>query len=89
MFLIISLSESVGKKPPDEIIVMLKFMLSKSLMPENKKTRKINADKEMIKLAANELQSAVDKMRKKKYNPNIPAKVKKNIRYHYFSVGRD
>ena len=49
----------------------------------------INADKEMIKLAANELQSAVDKMRKKKYNPNIPAKVKKNIRYHYFSVGRD
>ena len=49
----------------------------------------INADKEMIKLAANELQSAVDKMRKKKYNPNIPAKVKKNIRYHYFSVGKD
>ena len=34
MFLIISLSESVGKKPPDEIIVIDKLKLSKSLIPE-------------------------------------------------------
>ena len=34
MFLIISLSESVGKKPPDEIIVIDKLKLSKSRIPE-------------------------------------------------------
>jgi|TARA_B100001540_G_C15705938_1_gene596154 hypothetical protein len=49
----------------------------------------IEADKELIRLAANELLLAVDEMKKKRYNPNIPIVVKPNIRYHYFSSGKD
>ena len=49
----------------------------------------IEADKDLIRLAANELLLAVDEMKKKRYNPNIPIAVKPNIRYHYFFSGKD
>ena len=43
----------------------------------------------MIQLSGNEIKMTVEKMNKKIYNPNLPAKTKQNIRYHYFSVGKD
>ena len=47
------------------------------------------SDSEMIQLSGNEIKMTVEKMNKKKYNPNLPVKTKQNIRYHYFSVGKD
>ena len=47
------------------------------------------SDSEMIQLSGNEIKMTVEKMNKKIYNPNLPAKTKQNIRYHYFSVGKD
>ena len=47
------------------------------------------SDKELIHLSENEIKMSVEKMNKKIYNPNLPKKTKRNIRYHYFSVGRD
>ena len=51
--------------------------------------RNINRALKLIRLAANKLLLAVDEMKKKRYNPNIPIVVKPNIRYHYFSSGKD
>ena len=47
------------------------------------------SDRELIQLSGNEIKMSVEKMNKKIYNPNLPKKTKQNIRYHYFSVGRD
>ena len=47
------------------------------------------SDIDLVKLGGNEVKMNVEKMKKKIYNPNLPIKTKKNIRYHYFSVGKD
>ena len=47
------------------------------------------SDREMIQLSENEIKMSVEKINKKIYNPNLPVKTKQNIRYHYFSVGKD
>ena len=47
------------------------------------------SDIDLIQLGGYEVKINVEKMKKKIYNPNLPIKTKKNIRYHYFSVGKD
>ncbi len=47
------------------------------------------SDIELVQLGGNEVKMNVEKMKKKIYNPNLPIKTKQNIRYHYFSVGKD
>ena len=47
------------------------------------------SDIDLVQLGGNEVKMNVEKMKKKIYNPNLPIKTKKNIRYHYFSVGKD
>ena len=47
------------------------------------------SDIDLIQLGGYEVKMNVEKMKKKIYNPNLPIKTKKNIRYHYFSVGKD
>ena len=47
------------------------------------------SDIDLVQLGGNEVKMNVEKMKKKIYNPNLPINTKKNIRYHYFSVGKD
>jgi hypothetical protein len=47
------------------------------------------SDIDLVRLGGNEVKMNVEKMKKKIYNPNLPSKTKTNIRYHYFSVGKD
>ena len=47
------------------------------------------SDSEMIQHSGNEIKMSVERMKKKVYNPNLPIKTKKYIRYQYISVGRD
>ena len=46
LFIIISFKESVGRNPPEEITVIVKFKLLKSLIPDIKKIEKINTVKD-------------------------------------------